>query len=242
MQSNETLVVNPSRIGSIVRTIKPSALGWRHKLDYKIAFGIEDRIVNDRDHQGQPVRVVSAARVYDAEIEQLWDVTTNGQRIPRWFASITGDLKLGGRYQLKGNAGGEITRCESPKAFDITWEFGGSVGWVTVRLDSIEKGTRLTLEHLMSKDKASEAHWGKYGPGATGVGWEFGFLGLGLYLENEEPVIESETNTWAASADGKSFISNSARQWGEAHIRAGEDRSTAESMARATAAFYCGES
>jgi peptidoglycan hydrolase CwlO-like protein len=36
-------------------------------------------------------------RSYDAEIEELWDAVTNAERIPRWFAPITGELKLGGR-------------------------------------------------------------------------------------------------------------------------------------------------
>ncbi len=56
-------------------------------------------------------------------IVELWDAVTNAERIPRWFAAITGELKLGGRYQLEGNAGGDITRCDAPTAVDITWEY-----------------------------------------------------------------------------------------------------------------------
>ena len=155
-------------------------------MDYSNALGIEYRVVKDAEYQGQPVRAVSGARTYDAEIEELWDAVTNAERIPRWFAPITGELKLGGRYQLEGNAGGEITRCDAPTALDITWEYYGNVSWVTVRLESVSDGTRLTLEHLMGKDEASEEHWKKYGPGATGVGWELGFLGLGLYSGRAE--------------------------------------------------------
>lgn len=210
-------------------------------MDYSNAVGIEHRVVKDAERQGQQVRVVSGARTYDAEIEQLWDAVTNTERLPLWFAPITGELSLGSRYHLKGNAEGEIVHCDAPTAFDITWEFGDNVSWVNVRLESVREGTRLTLEHLMGKDKASEEHWERYGPGATGVGWEFGFLGLGLYMKTGEPVVESEVNTWAATDDGKSFIKNCASEWGEAHIRAGADRAIADSMAAATAAFYCGE-
>jgi len=210
-------------------------------VDYKNASGIEYRVVNEAEYLGQPVRVVSGARTYDADIEELWDAITDAERISLWFASISGELKLGGRYQLKGNAGGEITRCDAPTAFDVTWECGGSLSWVTVRLESVSDGTRLTLQHLMGKDKASEDHWKKYGPGATGVGWEFGFLGLELYKKTGEPVVESELNAWCTTSDGKSFIKACAKEWGEAHIRAGEDKSMAESMAAETAAFYCGE-
>jgi len=141
---------------------------------------------------------------------------------------------------LEGNAGGEITRCDAPTALDITWEYYDNVSWVTVRFESVSDGTRLTLEHLMGKDEASEEHWKKYGPGATGVGWELGFLGLGLYLKSGEPVIESESNIWMGSPAGKAWIEKCAKEWGEAHIRAGEDRAIAEAMAAETAAFYCG--
>ncbi len=210
-------------------------------MDYSNALGIEYRVVKDAEYEGQPVRIVSGSRTYDAEIEELWDAVTNADRIPRWFAPITGELKLGGRYQLEGNAGGKITRCDAPTALDITWEYYGNVSWVTVRLESFSDGTRLTLEHLMGKDEASEEHWKKYGPGATGVGWELGFLGLGLYLMSGEPVVESESNIWMGSSAGKAFIEKCAKEWGEAHICAGEDRDIAEAMAAETAAFYCGE-
>jgi uncharacterized protein YndB with AHSA1/START domain len=206
------------------------------EMDYSNALGIEGRAVKDAEYQGQPVRIVSGSRTYSAEIEDLWDAITNSERIPRWFAPITGELKLGGRYQLEGNAGGDITRCDPPRALDITWECG-NVSWVTVRLESVTGGTRLTLEHLMGRDEASEAHWKKYGPGATGVGWELGFLGLGLYLESGEAVIESEI---MASPHGNAFIENCARSWSDAHIRSGEDAATASAMAAETAAFYCG--
>ena len=75
------------------------------EMDYSNALGIEGRAVKDAEYQGQPVRIVSGSRTYSAEIEELWDAVTNSERIPRWFAPITGELKLGGRYQLEGNAG-----------------------------------------------------------------------------------------------------------------------------------------
>ena len=51
-------------------------------------------------------------RVYDAPIEEVWSACTDPDRISRWLAPIDGDLQLGGKYQLKDNAGGEILRCE----------------------------------------------------------------------------------------------------------------------------------
>ena len=69
-----------------------------------------------------------------------------------------------------------------PEALEVTWEFGGHVSWVHVRLAQAEGGTRLTLEHLIPKDEASEEHRVQYGPGAAGVGWDLSFLEEALDL------------------------------------------------------------
>ena len=213
------------------------------EMDYSNPTGMEYRVVKDAEYQGQAVRVVSGSRTYAAETGELWDALTNAERIPRWFAPVTGELKAGGRYQLEGNAGGEITRCDPPSALDVTWEYGDNVSWVTVRLETVSGGSRLTLEHIMTKDEASEAHWKKYGPGATGVGWDLGFLGLGLYLKNDgEAVAEKTYTTWMTSSEGKAFLRNCARSWSDAHINCGEDAAVATGMADETASFYCGES
>jgi len=211
-------------------------------MDYSKVLGIEYRVVKDAEYQGQSVHIVSGACTYSAQTEELWDALTNAERIPRWFGPVSGELKPGGRYQLEGNAGGEITRCVPPTAFDLTWEYAENVNWVTVRLEPVADGTRLTLEHIMAKDEASEAQWKKYGPGAAGVGWDLGFLGLSLYLgSGGEAIEEEEHNSWMVSSEGKAFIKKCARAWGDAHIECGEDDAIATAMAEETAAFYCGE-
>lgn len=201
-------------------------------MDYRNAFGIEICVVKDDRYQGRPVRIVGGSRRFATDVEDLWDAVTNPKRIARWFGPVSGELKLDGRYQIEGNAGGSITLCEPPKAYDLTWEYGENVSWVTVRLEPAGTETRLTLEHLTSKDEASEAHWKKYGPGATGVGF---------HLENGgEPFDEDEHNAWMTSPDGHTFFEKSARSWKDAHIAHGEDTAIATTMAEATADFYCG--
>ena len=210
-------------------------------MDFSNTLGIEYRVVKDAERDGQPARVVSGARTYATSPEDLWDAVTNAERIPGWFLPITGDLKPGGRYQLEGNAGGEITSCDPPQVLDVTWEYAGNVSWVTVRLEPDGEGTRLTLEHTMLKDEASEAHWKQFGPGATGVGWDLGFFGMGLYLESGEAVDQAESHAWMASEPGKAFMRQCAEAWGEAHIKSGEAADVANAMAEQTAKAYCGE-
>ncbi|MBW8813179.1 MAG: SRPBCC family protein [Caulobacterales bacterium] len=204
-------------------------------FDAGARLGAEVRRVESRQHEGQTVKVVEATRVYDTDAADLWDALTNPERIPRWFLPVEGELKLGGRYQLKGNAGGTITRCDPPAALDLTWEFGGGMSWVAVRLEPAGGGTRLVLEHLAPEND----HWVQYGPGAVGVGWELSLMALGMHLASGgAPVDPAEAAAWSTSAEGKAFMRASAAAWGEADIAAGADPEAARAAAQRTAAFY----
>ena len=210
-------------------------------MDYTNGFGAEFREIQDRTHDGQAVRVVVATRSYATDRDDLWSALTDAERIPRWFLPVSGQLEVGGRYQLEGNAEGSVLRCDPPEALEVTWEFGGNVSWVHVRLAQDEGGTRLTLEHLIPTDEASEEHWKQYGPGAGGVGWDLSFFGLALHLDSGGQAIDrSRSDTWLASDAGKAFMRTSSNLWREAHVKAGEDPEVAEAMARRTADFYTG--
>ncbi len=201
-------------------------------------LGAEFRRFENREHAGKPARVVIAIRTYDTRREDLWDALTNPERISRWFLPIAGDLKLGGRYQLQGNAGGTITRCDAPSALDVTWEFGDGMSWVTVRLHREGERTRLTLEHIVHVSDV-DAHWAQYGPGAVGVGWDLTLHGLDKYLKGGA-LDHAQAHAWMASEEGKAFMRTSAEAWADAHILGGEDPEVAQGMARRTAAFYTG--
>ena len=84
-------------------------------------------------------------------------------------------------------------------------------------------------------------HWDTYGPGAVGVGWEMGLMGLALYLKspNELKLDEAE---FAVSPDGKAFIAGSSEAWGNAAVAGGTAPHDAHAAARRTTAFYTGES
>jgi uncharacterized protein YndB with AHSA1/START domain len=209
------------------------------KMDVAHHLGAVTREVGTREHEGQPARVVIATRTYDTTLEDTWDALTNAERIPRWFLPISGDLRLGGRYQLKGNAGGEISACDPPRHLAVTWEYGASLSWVTVRLaDDPSGGTRLQLEHVVPVDD----HWEEFGPGATGVGWDLAIMGLGQHLATGAAVDPEEAAAWPASDEGKAFMRESSDDWCRAAIAAGTDETSARAAAARTTAAYTGES
>ncbi len=76
-------------------------MNWGVLVDYGNAFGAEFREVQDRTRDGQPVRTVIARRLYGTDCSDLWNALTDAERIPRWFAPVTGRLEPGGRYPVR---------------------------------------------------------------------------------------------------------------------------------------------
>jgi len=201
-------------------------------------LGAVTRAVEDSTREGAPVKVVVASRTYPTDVVDLWDAVTDLERIPRWFAPVSGDLRLGGRFQVEGNAGGEVLACDEPKHFAITWEFGGDTSWVDVHLEETPNGATLTLRH--AADVRDNPHMATYGPGAVGVGWELGLMGLAEYLAAGAGVSHEEFEAWGASPDGQALMTGSATAWGEADAATSGDPEASRAAARRTAAFYTG--
>jgi uncharacterized protein YndB with AHSA1/START domain len=208
------------------------------EIDIAKHIGAVSREVASRDVEGRPARVVVATRTYDTTADDVWDAITNAERIPRWFLPISGDLRLGGRYQLQGNAGGEITQCEPPRHLAVTWEFGGNVSWVTVRLaDDPNGGTRLELEHVAH---VPDEMWNQYGPGAVGVGWDMALVGLAEHIATGAAIDRQAAEAWPTSENGKQFVTRASDDWSRASIAAGTDETAAKGAAKRTTAFYTG--
>ena len=186
-------------------------------------------------------RSVRLSRTYDAPIEEVWDAVTSPERISRWFLPISGDYRVGGRYQLEGNAGGEILSCDRPNRFRVTWVYGevtdpAAVSELEVRLTAIDEGsTRLELDHTAI---APEEMWSEYGPGAVGVGWDQGLLGLTLHLRGGSV---GDPIAWQLSDEGRAFATASSAKWGAANEAAGADPAAAAKGVANTTLFYAPE-
>jgi hypothetical protein len=79
--------------------------------------------------------------------------------------------------------------------------------------------------------------WETYGPGAVGVGWDGGLLGLSLHLRGGEIAAE-EREAWPFSDEGRDFYRLSSAAWGEANRAAGADPARVARNVEATTAFY----
>ncbi|WP_147803851.1 SRPBCC family protein [Alkalicoccus halolimnae] len=213
--------------------MKPHETG----IDFETSLGAVTRSVSELEKEGETLRSVTLERSYNTTAEDLWDAVTNPERLERFFAPVSGELQLGGRYQIEGNADGKITACEPPEFFGATWEFGGGMSWIEVRISRDgEKRSRLSLSHLCPVDE----HWEKFGPGAAGVGWDLSLLGLEAHLA-DIAFDRTDGHALMVSEEGKAFMIGSSKDWGRAAAAFGEDPAQAKAAAEQTTAFYTGE-
>ncbi|RCS22821.1 polyketide cyclase [Phyllobacterium salinisoli] len=207
------------------------------RFEFEDHLGAVTRIVSELERDGKPARNVTLERSYDATTDDLWDAITNPERLSRWFLPIGGELKLGGRWQLEGSAGGIITDCVPPRFFATTWAFGGETSWIEARIaPEGETWCRLSLSHICPVND----HWQKYGPGAPGVGWDLGLVSLAVHLSDTGFECFDE-DAFTSSAEGKALIASVSEDWRRAAVAGGESPAQADAAAKLTRAFYIGE-
>lgn len=196
------------------------------------------RTVETRRREQEELVAVSISQDYPGTAADLWDACTSAERLARWFAPVTGDLVLGGRYQVQGNASGTVTSCDPPRSFAATWEFAGQTSWIEVSFTETADGATFTLTHLA---EPGGDHWDRYGPGAVGIGWDLTALGLGMYLDTGASMDPAAAQAWAISPEGLEFITDSAQAWACASVAAGASPELAARQASRTAAFFTGQ-
>ncbi|GAA4219352.1 SRPBCC domain-containing protein [Actinocatenispora rupis] len=203
------------------------------------ADGVRRDLDVERDGARQRT-VQTLSQVYPTTVDDLWHACTRADRLARWFAPVSGDLRLGGHYQVEGNASGTVVACDAPKSFTVTWEFGGDSSQLTVRVAADGDRARLTIEHDHTGDADSD-FWAQFGPGATGVGWDLALLGLSLHLVagQDRP---ADAESFAQGEPAQRFIRAASARWAEASVRAGTPEADATAAANRTTAFYLGQS
>jgi uncharacterized protein YndB with AHSA1/START domain len=89
--------------------------------------------------------------VYDTDIADLWEACTDPQRLARWIAEVSGDLRAGGAihatFTSSWTGPGRIEVCEAPHHLLLTMEPGTQdEAELEAWLSKEESGTRLVVE------------------------------------------------------------------------------------------------
>ena len=63
------------------------------------------------------------------------------------------------------------------------------MSWIEVRFTAEGDRTRFELQHIAHVD---DERWTEFGPGAVGIGWDLGLMGLAEYLRTGAAVTDPE--------------------------------------------------
>ena len=201
--------------------------------------GAVQRRVETVQRDGRDARVAFARRTYDAAIDDVWDALTNPERIPRWFLPVSGDLRVGGHYQTRGQCVRHVSSGASRRTSQrLTWEFMGEVSWLELTLTEVGDATVLELAHTAHVDPD---RWTQFGPGAVGVGWDLSLYGLGEHLRTAASLDPAEVEAWSLSPEGLEFMTRASDELGRRRHRDGDDPTAAVAAAARTTAFYTGQ-
>ena len=100
-------------------------------------------------------------------------------------------------------------------------------------MDGGDDRARLTLTYTAHLSE----QWNVYGPGAVGVGWELGLMGLATHLaQPTEPLLNEAA--FAAAPAGKAFIAGSSERWAQVAVEAGAALVDARAAARHTTVTF----
>ncbi|MGS0685998.1 SRPBCC family protein [Nakamurella sp. GG22] len=172
---------------------------------------VEHRTTGD-DQTAADTYCVTLRQRYDADPEDVWSALTDPDRLRRWFMPLTGDLRVGGSFQLEGNAGGDILTCEPPALLRVT--FGAPNSIVSVFLVAEGDQTELLLEHSVPAEMAGSGAGAFY----VGPGWDGALMALARFTDGEaidDPVAA------ASSPEAEEFSLGSIVAWVSAVTESG---------------------
>jgi len=110
---------------------------------------------------------IAVQQFIQAEVTLVWRAWTESDRITKWFAPVAEiEPKLGGKFELYFNPNNKSSMCtqgckivqlEAPQLLAFEWKgpdpfadvvnLEGALTIVKVRLESVESGTMVYLEH-----------------------------------------------------------------------------------------------
>lgn len=129
------------------------------------------------EREGEAVAVVFD-RHYATTAADVWDACTDPDRLARWFAPVTGDLREGGEFTIHFDDADtpacRVVECSAPQRLVWEWPVKDVPSLVTVGISADGVGARLTLRH----ERLAQAQ----APGYA-AGWDTYVRSLAAHLD-----------------------------------------------------------
>jgi len=102
------------------------------------------------EQAGEGVAVVFDRR-YSTSQDDLWQACTDPERLARWFAPVSGDLREGGDFTVHFDDDDtpvcRVRSCSPPERLVWEWPLGGVPSVVTAEITADGDAARLVLRH-----------------------------------------------------------------------------------------------
>ena len=131
--------------------------------------------------------VVHVEDVYDTSVADLWSAISEPDRLARWLAVVSGDLRVGGTLRMRFTSSwegtGEVLVCDAPHHLVVaSREEDGSETVIEARISPEGERARLVVEERGLPTDASD----------YAAGWQVHLEDLGAALAGRE------TSDWSA--------------------------------------------
>jgi uncharacterized protein YndB with AHSA1/START domain len=117
--------------------------------------------------------------VFDTDIDDLWDACTKPERLVRWIADVSGDLRVGGeftaRFTSEWEGTGRVEACEPPRRLQVVTRETGTTDDHVIEAWLTPDGDR-TILIIEERDIPTE----QLAP--YGAGWQIHVEDLAGYL------------------------------------------------------------
>ncbi|HYY10183.1 MAG TPA: SRPBCC family protein [Kineosporiaceae bacterium] len=121
--------------------------------------------------------------VFDTSVEDLWDACTRPDRLARWIADVSGDLRVGGEFRARFTSGwegtGRIEVCEAPRRLVVVTREPGDTEDDVLEVTLTPQGDRTLLvveERGLPADQLA----------GYGAGWQVHLEDLAAVLANRD--------------------------------------------------------
>lgn len=126
---------------------------------------------------------VSVEDTFDTDIDDLWEACTQPERLARWIAEVTGDLRVGGQFQARFTSGwegtGRVEVCEPPRRLTLSTREDGGQDEQVIEVSLVAEGGKTSL--VITERGLPEKNLPPYA-----AGWQVHLEDLAAYLAGRE--------------------------------------------------------